>query len=334
MFGAIPRSILVITFVLAALATLAIFSAGCGGDDGDPAGPSDPTGADLYVDAINGNDVTGSGSEAGPWKTITKALSMARQNDVVFVAPGTYDTANGETLPITIPNGVTLQGADWNRCIIRVNAEARGVRHAVDLSCDDCVIRGFTLEEEKIVDPFVTTFVRLTGCTNALVDSLRCIQRTITGALRIDTDTGSTVQNCYFNDSPAGYHERGVSVFGNGLESTTTLRNLTVTGYLRALVFLNPQNTLVESCTLSGNQVAVELCCYGEASTQPNPDFGGGARAGVGQNDFSGNASYGILNGTRHSIYARYCTWEHNPPTDGVDYWNSDNAGGEVIWDW
>jgi len=319
---------------LTALVGLAVLLNGCGDDD-TPAGPSDPTGVHVYVDAINGSDDTGSGSEGSPWKTITKALSEARKGDVVHVAPGTYDTANGETLPITIPDGVTLEGTDWDRCVIRVNAEARGVRHAVDLSCTDCVVRKFTLEEEKIVDPFVTYFVRLSGCTNALADSLRCIQRTIAGALRVDTDTGSTVQNCFFDDNPAGYHERGVSVFGNGLESTTTLRNLTVTGYQVAMVFVNPQNTLVEACKLSGNAVAVELCCYGEASTQPNPDFGGGARASAGQNDFSGNVSYGILNHTRHAIYARYCLWEHNPPTSGVDYWTSDEAGGgEVIWQW
>jgi len=307
--------------------------AGCGDDDPAAAGPSDPARAEIYVDAINGSDDTGTGSETTPYKTITWALSRARAGDVVHVAPGTYDTANGETLPITVPDDVTLEGDDWERCVIRVNAEARGVRNAVNLSCTDCVIRKFTLEEDKIVDPFVTYFVNMTGCANALVDSLRCIQRTVYGALRIDTDTGSTVQNCNFDDNPAGHHERGVAVFGNGLESTTTLRNLTVTGYLRGIMFANPQNTLVENCNLSGNETSVDLCCYGEPSTQPNPDFGGGARAGAGQNNFSGCSSYGILNHTRHTIYAKFNTWDHNPPTSGVDFWNSDEGGGgSIVW--
>jgi len=77
----------------------------------------------------------------------------------------------------------------------------------------------------------------------------------------------------------------------------------------------------------------VDLCCYGEPSTQPNPDFGGGARAGAGQNNFSGCSSYGILNHTRHTIYAKFNTWDHNPPTSGVDFWNSDEGGGgSIVW--
>lgn len=317
---------------LLALAALAALFIGCGDDDA-PAGPATPAGADIYVDSPNGSDVDGTGSAQNPYKTITKALSEAQNGDVVTVQPGIYDTPNGETFPITIPDGVTLQGTDWTRCTIKVDAEALGVRNAVVVSCDDCAIRNFTLEEEKITNPFVTYFVNVTGSNFALVDSLRTLQRTIYGAMRIDTDTGSTIQNCYFNDSEAGYHERGIAVFGNGFDSNTTLRSLTVTGYLRGIVFAAPQNTLVEWCTLSGNDMGVELCCYGDASTQPNPDFGGGARGGVGQNDFSGNASYGILNGTRHTIYAKFNTWAHNPPTSGVDYWNSDEAGGgNIIW--
>ena len=44
-------------------------------------------------------------------------------------------------------------------------------------------------------------------------------------------------------------------------------------------------------------------------------------------------SSYGILNHTRHTIYAKFNTWAHNPPTSGVDFWNSDETGGgNIVW--
>ena len=321
------------TIALVAMVSL-VMLAGCSDDDA-PAGPADPGGADIYVDAVNGDDDLGAGSAAAPYKTITKALSLARSGDVVTAMPGIYDTAIGETFPIDIPDGVTVQGTDWARCTIRVDAEAQGTRHAVTMGCDECAIRNFNFEEDKIVDSFVTYFVNLYQCSGALVDSLRTNQRTILGALKIAEDNGSTVQYCYFNDSEPGYHERGIAVLGVSSGNNTTFRFVTVTGYLRGFLFAGAQTALVEFCNITGNEIGVELCCYGEAATQPNPDFGGGALASAGQNDFSGNASYGILNGTRHAIYAKFNTWAHYPPTSGVDYWNSDEAGGGfVVWRW
>ncbi len=323
-----PITIRVLTIV--SIITLAGLT-GCS-DSETPAAPVSPGGTNIYVDGPGGSDDQ-DGSVGSPYKTITKALSMARSGDGVTVAPGIYDAANGETFPLDIPDGVTLQGTDWDRCTIKVNAEAQGTRHAVTMGCKDCAIRNFTLEEEKITDPFVTYFVNMYECTGAFVDSLRTLQRTVYGALKIQRDSGSTIQNCYFNDSDTGYHERGVSLLDNESGNNTKLINVTVTGYLRGMVFYGPQNTVVEFCSITGNQIGVDLGPYGEPSIQPNPDFGGGARGGRGQNDLSGNVSYGILNGTRHTIYAKFCDWAHVPPTSGVDYWNSDEAGGgSIIW--
>jgi len=66
--------------------------------------------ADIWVSATTGSDTTGDGSEATPYKTITKALSVAAAFDDVHVMPGTYDTALGETFPLDIPQHVSLLG--------------------------------------------------------------------------------------------------------------------------------------------------------------------------------------------------------------------------------
>ncbi len=76
----------------------------------------------YYVDAAAGNDSTGSGSSSSPWKTISKAASVAAAGDTVRIRSGTYREtvrpANNGTAsaPITFePDAganVTVSGAD------------------------------------------------------------------------------------------------------------------------------------------------------------------------------------------------------------------------------
>ena len=64
-------------------------------------------GAEYWVDIANGVDDASHGTEAAPFKTITYAASVADGTDTIWVEPGTYSTANGETLQIIL-NGETL----------------------------------------------------------------------------------------------------------------------------------------------------------------------------------------------------------------------------------
>ncbi|HIK26589.1 MAG: DUF1565 domain-containing protein [Oscillatoriaceae bacterium SKW80] len=63
----------------------------------------------LYVNPNTGSD-TGDGSERAPFRTITQALNAAEQNTVILLAPGTYSAQTGETFPIKLKPGVTIQG--------------------------------------------------------------------------------------------------------------------------------------------------------------------------------------------------------------------------------
>jgi len=76
--------------------------------------PPPPPAYDYYVNAATGADAN-AGTEAAPFKTITKAMSVAVTGKSVKVLPGTYDTANGETFPIAIPAGVSLFGDEISR---------------------------------------------------------------------------------------------------------------------------------------------------------------------------------------------------------------------------
>lgn len=60
----------------------------------------------YYVSSNNGNDVNDGNNPGGPFATLTKALSVATDGDLIYIYPGQYQ----ETFPMTVPKGVTIQG--------------------------------------------------------------------------------------------------------------------------------------------------------------------------------------------------------------------------------
>ncbi|MFM7366187.1 MAG: DUF1565 domain-containing protein [Cuspidothrix sp.] len=69
----------------------------------------------IYVNSATGQDVTGTGTVASPYKTITFALSKAQPGTVIQVAPGIYSKDSGEKFPLVLNPGVTLQGNESNK---------------------------------------------------------------------------------------------------------------------------------------------------------------------------------------------------------------------------
>jgi len=81
----------------------------------------DLTYADIYV-ATNGSDTVNNGTNAlSPFKTITKALSLARDGTKVHITGGTYAT-NTEVFPLTIDGRVGIQLMGTNSATTIVNA--------------------------------------------------------------------------------------------------------------------------------------------------------------------------------------------------------------------
>jgi parallel beta-helix repeat protein len=63
----------------------------------------------LYVNPAIGKD-TGTGSATAPFKSLTRALALAKAGTTIQLAVGTYNTANAEVFPLTVPAGVMLLG--------------------------------------------------------------------------------------------------------------------------------------------------------------------------------------------------------------------------------
>ena len=60
----------------------------------------------YFVSTNNGSDNNAGNNPGGPFASITKALSVATDGDLIYIYPGQYQ----ETFPMTVPEGVTIQG--------------------------------------------------------------------------------------------------------------------------------------------------------------------------------------------------------------------------------
>ena len=68
----------------------------------------------IYV-SVNGNDTNYGDHAHSTFASIKKALSVATSGDKIFIFPGTYT----EIFPLTVPQGVTVQGASIRSTIIQ-----------------------------------------------------------------------------------------------------------------------------------------------------------------------------------------------------------------------
>ena len=64
----------------------------------------------IHVNPTLGHNTIGDGSQSRPFQTITQALRSAEPNSIVLLAPGVYSIATGESFPLLLKPGVTVQG--------------------------------------------------------------------------------------------------------------------------------------------------------------------------------------------------------------------------------
>lgn len=96
--------------------------------------------ATYYVSPTGNNASANATSAATPWKTLTHAVNQATAGDMLVLLPGTYDTANGETFPIAVKSGVTVQGGGADTAIV-----ALGTIFSVSGDVTDAWLSGLTL---------------------------------------------------------------------------------------------------------------------------------------------------------------------------------------------
>lgn len=70
-----------------------------------------PLAATDYHVATTGNDLSGDGSAAKPWRSVTRGMLAAGAGDRILVEAGTYDSFHGESFPLVVKSGVTVLGS-------------------------------------------------------------------------------------------------------------------------------------------------------------------------------------------------------------------------------
>jgi hypothetical protein len=280
----------------------------------------------IFVDAVIGDDASGSGSVNLPVRSLTYALALADSGMTVLAMPGTYANENGEVFPLSIPFGVALVGMDWEACVIRGHTLEIDSNNAILLDSGRAVFRKFTIEDAAEPEHrwFIPIYISSDYCR---VDSLRTEERPSAYYLRVHGTEGVIVENCHFVVTEGEPQHRGMEiVFGN---TGTILRNCTVSGYGDGLFLNGTTDALIEHCVFENNLYGVDMCCQDSETSNPNPDLGGGARGSSGGNVIRNNAYCGLRNPTNNDIYARFNNWDNAPPLDGVDFCNT--GTGHII---
>ena len=311
-----------ITLILMLGTTVALMlTTSCSERDGC-ACPDDEKLAEIYVDWAAGDDA-GTGSATSPVKTITRGLELASSGMTIHVANGTYGVDGGERFPLTITDSISLEGEDWEETVIHGAldpGEAAGA--AVVISGSDCVFRRLSVHGDTITNEVEITDSAL----RVRVDSVR-MPVADSRAVRVGGARDVTIENCFATHSMRCLCGIGIELASG--DTGTIIRSCTLRSYESAVYFASTSDALVESCDLRDNGCGFYLCCSDDPANSPNPDLGGGARGSLGGNTMAG-CSTCLMNLTANTIFARFNTWNNDPPVEGEDF--SNPGGGEVVW--
>lgn len=159
--------------------------------------PTVPT--EIFVSGTG--DDSGAGTQASPFRSISRAVQVAAPNWTIFVGPGTYDEAGGETFPINFSSvfapGLRIIGDETGLGADRV-IQSTTAPALIELFEGE--LRGFTLSnaaDDSIAVDFREGGV-LSSCTVAAtgfaVFARDGTEMTVTGNLIEGSDTGLFVQ--------------------------------------------------------------------------------------------------------------------------------------------
>src|SRR3989440_683761 len=267
--------------------------------------PPESTVQTIFYVSTSGSD-TNPGTQSSQFKTITHAMTKAtRSGSTVYAAVGTYDVANGETFPITVPAGVLLIGDEANkgnggsptRIVgggLAPGATAGSVGVAV-LPGTGSTIAGFTITNNA-----------------SFTDRRGLILGNSTVTLRNNTVTGATHKVGVYIDASTNHVITGNQIVDNGGSSMGTGLAFSKGG----------AGSKVENNVITGNGFGVEYDVAGG-------DLGGGSAGSAGGNVISCNTQNDLVSfaPTAITITAASNFWDHAPvssgPNAGDDIYNS-----------
>ena len=314
---------------------ISITSRDASGNESSPVATSIEYDLNIYVDIDNTTGIE-DGTQTHPFDTIAEGIDAVASGKSVKVFAGTYNEQ------LIINKGIILQGAS------RGNTSITGsdlIGNSITVTADDVSISGF-----KIDGGFKTDVGIFSDSSSSIEISANIFQgHRDSGVLyhRISSDYPSGIY--VYNNEICHNSLNGVKVTGAGsgiIESNTITKN---TDGIRAndSASLEIKHNNINENTSAGiicqdnsflliwdNEITIND--YGIkvgvlSSDTTNPDIGGGAEDGVGQNKIAGNKSYGVNNKTTNNIMAKYNWWGD---AAGPKYPNNPDGNATLSSDW
>ncbi len=294
-----------------ALVLMLLLSA-CGGGGGGGGGDDNTGPTTWFVSSQTGSDAN-PGTSDEPFRSITKALSLAQDGESVRVRSGSYGLGNGETFPLVVPPGVSVIGNVLSRGK-NVNVVGSGridsaldpahVIYATLVPSPNSRVAGLTLRNVTTHDAFESRDVTIAAAHSGAVINACRIEEGEDSAIRVMNGArGLTITNSHIEGSNIG-----IFFFDGGddakVEGTTATKNNT--------------------------GVMVFFSAIGDI------DLGGGAMGSQGGNRLSGNSSVDLLIAADVHVVARNNLWDGFPTPKShsgntgvpatIDIWLFDNT--------
>jgi hypothetical protein len=173
----------------------------------------------LYV-ATSGSDTTGTGTQANPYQTISKALTATPGNEGVFVSAGTYTPVT--TLQLKAGTALACTGPGHTTIIYRpISGTPVAIAGNVAAIIDGCTVAE---TGTLVVNPLIDDTLGATTINNTLVE---CSLNNTNIGIALQNNSAvmnSRMSNCAYNASP-GY---GISITGGSalISSNTFTANI------------------------------------------------------------------------------------------------------------
>ncbi len=269
--------------LLAACLLVVCLAAGSGGANGDGSeAASRPT---YWVDWNNGDDATGDGSRANPWKSLNRGVQALGPGKTLMVRSGTYQ----EMLLNVIPSGTS-----WDRAV-SIRWDAQGTKPIIEAPApepgkdSDCI----DVDGQYII-----------------IEGLDCDARNANAGCIGISGNHIRFQDCIFRNSPTQgvlgggeyfefirckFHDNGTKPYYGVTEED--IRNGPYHGYHHG-IYLSGKNNLVDGCEAYNNKDGYGFHLY------PDPE-----RCVVRNCVAYGNYSAGIVvcGGRDNEIYDNVC---------------------------
>lgn len=301
-------------------------------------------GGDWYVDP-EGDD-TAAGTSAAPFRTLTKAVSVAQEGDVIHLAAGSYTPTAGEAFPIDFTGklGVTVQGASTDATSIDGEGLAGQTMFTLDYSGSirfyDLTIRNANVEATDTAVPSVAKALYAQG---TLFDHVAFVSNVVTC-----TTKGKKTSGMFYVDRPGNMRFLNCTFEGNGQKMPAGGSNSSGDviysnfGYLlfQSCAFRN-NGYFADGCTAAGTHDAAILYFKGQNADMTGAfDFRNCLFTGNGQQGGTVTSDPVLIydNYTSPTRAVDFCTFADNPATvfgdsnsTGMKFYNSIFSGNHGV---